>query len=228
MDVAPIPARENDSSCPERRHSDVDRAAKALGLCRSRKLHRRAFEARHRPSHRIIRARSPEAGKSLAEIAGNAEIPLCRAGVPAAAGRRNASAERRRVTELYLWVVRRPLIGEAAANPPAGNAQIPARRAGVPAAAGWRHASAKSRRVTELHLWVAWRPFIGEPAANPLAGIAQISACRAGVPAAAGRRHASAESRWVTELHLWVAWRPLIREAAANPAAGIAQIRRGT
>ena len=92
----------------------------------------------------------------------------------AAAGRRNASAESRRVTELHLWVVWRPLIGEAAANPPAGIAEIPACSAGVPAAAGRRHASAESRRVTELHLWVAWRPLIGEAAANPVAGIAQI------------------------------------------------------
>jgi hypothetical protein len=227
MDAAPIPARENDSSCLERRHSTVDRAAKALGLRRSGKLRRRAFEMRHQSGHRIVRARSREAGKSSAEIAGNAEIRARSAGAPAA-GRRNASAESRRATELHLWVAWRPLIGEAAANPAAGNAQIPACRAGVPAAAGRRNASAESRRATELHLWVAWRPLIGEAAANPAAGIAQISACRAGVPAAAGRRHASAESRRVTELHLWVAWRPLIGEAAANPAAGIAQIPRGT
>jgi hypothetical protein len=173
MDVAPIPARENDSSCPERRHSTVDRAAKALGQRRSGKLHRRAFEARHQPGHRIVRTRSPEAGKSSAEIAGNAQIPACSTGV-AAAGRRTASAESRWVTELHLWVVRRPLIGEAAENPPAGIAEIPACSAGVPAVAGRRHASAESRRVTELYLWVAWRPLIQEAAANPVAGIAQI------------------------------------------------------
>jgi hypothetical protein len=73
-----------------------------------------------------------------------------------------------------LWVVWRPLIGEAAANSAAGIAQIPACNAGVPAVAGWRNASAESRRVTQLHLWVAWRPLIGEAAANPPAGIAQI------------------------------------------------------
>jgi hypothetical protein len=181
----------------------------------------------HQPGHRIVRTRSPEAGKSSAEIAGNAQIPVCSAGVPAAAGRRNASAESRWVTELHLWVVRRPLIGKAAANPPAGNAEIPACSTGV-AAAGRRTASAESRRVTELHLWVVRRPLIGEAAANPPAGIAEIPACSAGVPAVAGRRHASAESRRVTELYLWVAWRPLIQKTAANPAAGIAQIPRGT
>ena len=169
-----IPARENDSSCPEHRRSTVDRAAKALGLRRSGKLYLRSFEARHQLGHRIVCARSPNAGKSSAEIAGNAEIPACSAGVPAAAGRRNASAESRRVTELYLWVVWRPLIGEAAANSAAGIAQIPACNAGVPAVAGWRHASEEARRVTELHLWVAWRPLIREAAANPAAGIAQI------------------------------------------------------
>ena len=221
-----IPARENDSSCPERRHSTVNRAAKAFGLRRSGKLPRWAFGARHQPSHRIVRARSPEVGKSSAGIAGNAEIPACSVGV-AAAGRRTASAESRRVTELHLWVVRRPLIGKAAANPPAVNAEIPACSTGV-AAAGRRTASAESRRVTEFHLWVARRPLIGKAAANPPAGIAEIPACSAGGPAVAGRRHASAGSRRVTELYLWVAWRPLIQEAAANPVAGIAQIPRGS
>ena len=57
--------------------------------------------------------------------AGNAQIPACSAGVPAAAGRRHAFAESRRVTELHLWVAWRPLIQEAAANPAAGIAQIP-------------------------------------------------------------------------------------------------------
>jgi hypothetical protein len=169
-----IPAKENDSSCPEHRRSTVDRAAKALGLRRSGKLYLRSFEARHQSGHRIVRARSPEAGKPSAEIAGNAEIHTCSAGA-LAAGRRNASAESRQVTELHLWVAWRPLIGEAAANPAAGIAQIPACSAGVPAAAaGRRNASAERRLVTELHLWVAWRPLIREAAANPAAGIAQI------------------------------------------------------
>ena len=147
-------AKENDPSCPERRHSTVDRAAKAPGLRLNGKLRRCASVARQRPRHRIVRARSPEAGESPAGIARNAKILACRASVPVAAGGR-------------------PLIGEAAASPFAGNAQIPACTAGDPAV-GRRHASARRRGVTELHLWVAWRPLIGEAAANPAAGIAQI------------------------------------------------------
>jgi hypothetical protein len=188
-------------------------------------MHRRAFEVRQRQGHRIVCLRSRGAGRSSAEIAKNAEVPACHVGV-AAAGRCNASAASRRVRELHLRVVRRPLIGEVAANRPAGHAEIPVCSAGVPASAGWRMAFAESRRVTESHLWVAWHPLIGEAAANPAAGIAEIPACTAGVPAAAVRRHAAAESRRVTELHLWVAWHPLIQEATANPPAGIAQIPR--
>ena len=123
------------------------------------------FVGRLAPTHRR------GGGKSAAGIA---EIPACSGGVSVAAGRRKASAESRRVTELHLWVVWRPLIGRAAANPAAGIAQIPACSAGVPAVAGRRHASAESRRVTELHLWAAWRPLIQKTAANPAAGIAQI------------------------------------------------------
>jgi hypothetical protein len=54
------------------------------------------------------------------------EFCACSAGVHAAAavGRRNASAGSRPVTELHLWVIWRPLIGEAAPNPAAGIAQI--------------------------------------------------------------------------------------------------------
>ena len=170
----PSTQRENDSSCPEHRHSITDHAAKALGRRRNGKLHRCAFDAGHRSGHRIVRARFSEKGRSSAEIAGNGKIPASSGAVPVAAGWRHASAESCRVTELHLWVARRPLIREVTANPLAGNAEIPASSAGVPAVAGRPYASAESRLVTELHLWVVRRPLIGKARAKPPARIGLI------------------------------------------------------